>query len=142
MISIVAQQDFLPTDLVIEIPFLLYCFPGAFIVIGLLLFFRADRVMSGALFVLAGIFGIVLYLFMSGNPIHKQNIENLKTNIQTVYDVDDVTTLDKEIKNGDIIKIKDEERSFEVVVNWDPETYKPTIAPTTATVEEIAELEK
>lgn len=123
----------------------MYCIPVAIIIMGLLLLFLSGETLGAAIgltFSFMGAVGVWMILFVSGTPDHTQNIENLKTNIQKVYDVDDVTMLDKELKNGDTIKISDDGKTFEVFVNWDLETYKPTIAPTTATVEEIAELEK
>lgn len=151
MNRLAAQQEFLPTDLIAEAPFWHYALFAFMLLIGILWMIPAKREGEednpavgglGAIFTVAGGFMLCLTIFAGDVPDNKQNHENLKTNIQAVYNVDDVIRVDRELHNGDRIKITSDGITSEVIANWDPETYEPTLSPVAVQIEDLEALKK
>lgn len=145
MTNILAQQEFLPTDLILEPTFWTYGIPGIILVAGIILIalFRDDFVKSvGLVASFAGAIMLVLVLTAGDLPDRSQNYENLKSNVRAIYDVDSMTLLDRSVDNGDKVKIQSDNRIYEVFVAWDAETFEPTLSPTNSTADDIEALKK
>lgn len=149
MTQILAQQEFLPTDLVRPLEFWAYGIPGAFIVIGLIVILIATYSRNGGVFravgalsTACGAFMMLCSISIESVPEYSKNYENLKSNIQSVYNVDSIELLSSSVENGGRIKIQSDEYLYEVFVSWDEETYKPTLSPTNISVEDIENLRK
>lgn len=151
MNRLAAQQEFLPTDLMMETPIWHYGAAALLFVLGVLWLIpakgakeegNAGRGVFGGMFL---ILGVVLFGVSWGSNFStdsKQNFNNFEANVKAVYSVDDVTALDLDLDNGDTIKIHADGRTYEVIANWDPDTYEPTLYPTTAGIEDLEALKK
>lgn len=148
MNRLATQQEFLPTDLVAETSLWYYVLSVPCMLVGIWLMFavsingtesRFRGGVGGGLFALGGVV-FAVSLFGGDVPDTKQNHDNFVANVKSVYSVDEVTLLDYHLDNGDTIKVHADGRTYEVIANWDPETYEPTLYPTTAGIEDLEAL--
>lgn len=148
MNRLASQQEFLPTNLVSEAPFWYYAISVPLILVGVWLMLavskngKESRIRGGIGGTLFAIGAVVFAVSLFGGdvPDTKQNHANFVANVKSVYSVDEVTLLDYDLDNGDTIKVHADGRTYEVIANWDPETFEPTLYPTTVEIEDLEAL--
>ena len=132
------QQKFLPTDTTMEAPAWAYGFAAFMLIAGVILLVSKSE---GLILCMFGLVFLAMCFSRSGPDI-SQNNDNFIANVKSVYSVDEVTLLDHRLDNGDTIKINSDGRTYEVIANWDTETYEPTLYPVAVEIEDLEALKK
>lgn len=151
MNRLAAQQEFLPTDLIQETPFWYFVVSALLILVGILGLIPAKNSKEeegsvrggvGGALLLLGVVVLGVSLFVGDIPDSKQNHENLQANVKTAYNVDDVTLIEFPLENGSRVNIVSDGLTSEVIVNWDPDTYEPTLSPISVDLEDLEALKR